>query len=99
MGHHSTSTTGSVLLVDGLGVEALNYSSGELVYVRVIDTDVNADAGLAETLQVSISSPTEPSPEVLTLTETGNNTGVFEGSIATAEAVARRRWSVTGISW
>lgn len=81
-------TTGSVLFVDGVGVEALNYGSGEPVRMRVVDADVNTGSGSVQTLQVLVSSPTEPAGEQVTLSETGNNTGVFEGSITTGEATA-----------
>ena len=80
--------TGQVLLVDGVGVEALNYGSGDPVRIRVVDGDVNTNAGSVQTLQVTVSSATELGGESVTLSETGVNTGVFEGSIATAEAVA-----------
>ncbi|MBO6535204.1 MAG: hypothetical protein JJ966_03205, partial [Balneolaceae bacterium] len=47
-------TTGSVLFVDGVGVEALNYGSGEPVRMRVVDADVNTGSGSVQTLQVLV---------------------------------------------
>jgi hypothetical protein len=54
------------------------------VPVTVSDVDLDTDPGLAETVAVWLSSSTETSPETVMLTETGPNTGLFTGSIATA---------------
>ena len=56
--------------------------SGDLP-VTVSDLDLNQDPGVAETVEVTFTSSTETTPEVLTLIETGLNTGDFFGSIPT----------------
>jgi hypothetical protein len=63
-------------------------SCSESVAVELTDIDLNADAGVAETIAVSITSTTETTPEVIVLTETGPNTSVFTGAIQTALGAA-----------
>ncbi|MES2598541.1 MAG: SdrD B-like domain-containing protein, partial [Verrucomicrobiota bacterium] len=56
------------------------YAGGETVYVRVTDLDQNTNAAVAETVTVTITTASGDS-ELITLTETGVNTGIFVGSI------------------
>ena len=72
-----------VFLDDQFSDSAGDVHPGETFYIRVSDNDTNAnaDAGAAETIGVTVESVDEV--ETVTLTETGNNTGVFEGSIVT----------------
>ncbi|GEP41717.1 hypothetical protein BGE01nite_10080 [Brevifollis gellanilyticus] len=62
------------------GPRTSTYAGGETVYVRVTDLDQNTNATVAETVTVTITSASGDS-EVVTLTETGVNTGIFVGSI------------------
>jgi len=64
-----------------LGADAVGCSS-ELP-VTVSDLDLNQDPGVVETVDVTFTSTTETTPEVVTLIETGPNTGDFFGSIPT----------------
>ena len=78
-------TTGSVMYVSNLAGtgDVMQIYSGQTVYIKVIDQDVNTIKSTAQTLSVSVSSQSGDS-ETVTLTETGINTGIFTGSIATA---------------
>src|SRR2546428_4413541 len=57
------------------------YQSNAIADITVIDTDLNLDPGSPDTAQANVTSNTETDPEVVTLTETGNATSVFAGSI------------------
>ena len=81
-------STGIITLINSTGVEVLNYESGDILYVRVEDADANGDGGTSETIDVTITSETEAIGETLTLTETGINSGIFEGSLGFQEAAA-----------
>ncbi|MFP4051009.1 MAG: PKD domain-containing protein [Thermoplasmata archaeon] len=49
--------------------------------VRLMDTDKNQDPSFIDTSDVTVYSTTEPAGESITVQETGNNTGIFTGSI------------------
>jgi uncharacterized repeat protein (TIGR01451 family) len=72
------STTEFTTGVNGPGTPT--YSGGETVCVRVTDLDQNTNATVAETVTVTITTASGDS-ELVTLTETGVNTGIFTGSI------------------
>ena len=62
------------------------YGSGQTIYVKVVDYWKNQNPALAETLAVTLAvtiiSTTAPNDrEILLLTETGPDTGVFAGAI------------------
>src|SRR6266568_2645089 len=58
-----------------------SYQSSAAVNIKVVDTGLNTDPNTPDTVDVNMSSNTESTPEVVTLTETGNATSVFDGSI------------------
>ena len=55
---------------------------GEPIIIRLTDSDQNLDALLAETVLVTLTTAITGDTEILRLTETGPNTGVFTGYIA-----------------
>jgi uncharacterized repeat protein (TIGR01451 family) len=57
---------------------------GEPLYIRVTDQDQNLNSTVVETLIVTIKNPANSDIEVVRLTETGPNTGVFVGYVFTA---------------
>src|SRR6266513_1078966 len=59
----------------------------EPVFVRVTDATQNLDHGAPDTVTVTITEPKTSVTQVLRLTETGNDTGVFVGYIVTTGAV------------
>jgi uncharacterized repeat protein (TIGR01451 family) len=74
-GFPSPAATPSVRLVP-----VTQYASGDPVFVRVKDEDQNRNSALAETILVTITTPTLDK-ETLKLLETGLNTGIFTGYI------------------
>jgi uncharacterized repeat protein (TIGR01451 family) len=62
--------------------------AGDPIFVRVVDLDRNRDATVVETVDVRVSASATGDAEVLRLSETGPNTGVFVGYIATAASAA-----------
>ncbi len=67
---------------------ATQYHVGEPVFVRVSDGDQNVNPAAIDTVLVTLSNPTTGDIEVLRVTETGLNTGVFTGYIQTGPAPA-----------
>ena len=59
----------------------------EDVLVRVTDGDLNNDSGVAETVDVTVKNVKTGETETITLTETGPNTGIFEGAAETDATV------------
>jgi len=57
------------------------FHQGEPVFIRLRDLDQNLDRTVAETVFITISDPVTKDIEVLRLTETGPDTGVFTGYI------------------
>ncbi len=62
--------------------------AGDPIFVRVSDVDRNRDGLVIETVDVRIGAAATGDSEVLRLSETGPNTGVFVGYIATSTSVA-----------
>ncbi|MEE9150836.1 MAG: M20/M25/M40 family metallo-hydrolase [Thermoplasmata archaeon] len=72
------------LLTPGVGAIYLDnvaYQPNDLVRIKLYDTDLNLNPGVAEFAVVEMSSNTESTPEIVTLTETGTNTSIFVGTI------------------
>jgi uncharacterized repeat protein (TIGR01451 family) len=69
------------------GLHTISYAANEQVCVRTRDMDQNLDPGVAETITDTIVSVGGGDREVVTLTETGVNTGVFVACIAASSTV------------
>jgi uncharacterized repeat protein (TIGR01451 family) len=63
--------------------------AGDAVFVRVVDLDRNRDGAAIETVDVRIAARATGDAEVIRLSETGPNTGVFVGYIATSASAAQ----------
>jgi len=66
------------------GIIVLNkgkYPCGATATLQVIDCDVNTDDQVAEVVDVTITSDSEPAGELVTLTETAPASSKFEGTI------------------
>jgi uncharacterized repeat protein (TIGR01451 family) len=64
---------------------------GEPIFIVVTSPDQNLDPTVAETIYVTVSDPTSGASgdtEIISLTETGPNTGVFAGYLPTTSAAA-----------
>lgn len=69
-------------------VDAGTFHAGEPVFVRIEDGDQNLDPLVAERVEVAASSDSTGDSEIITLTETGPDTGVFAGYIPTRQSSA-----------
>jgi uncharacterized repeat protein (TIGR01451 family) len=69
-------------------VPASAFHEGDTLFVRVTDLDQNLDRTIRETILVTITNETTGETEVVRLTETGVNTGVFMGYISTTTMVS-----------
>ena len=65
-------------------IDAPTFSCSDAVPFRVTDLDLNSDPLIAESTTLLVTSTTEIVAEPVIVTETGPNTSVFTGSIATA---------------
>jgi VCBS repeat-containing protein len=70
-----------VLFIDAAGQPAVSYLESSRAYVRVTSTAGNYDPSVANQVTVQIVAQLSTDSEELVLTETGPNTGIFEGSI------------------
>ncbi len=61
-----------------------SYHPGEPVFVRLVDADQNLNPALAESILVTLATPSVADVEQLQLFETGVNTGIFVGYVPTA---------------
>ena len=61
-----------------------SYGLNDTITVSVLSPAANLNSGSVETITAQLTSTTETIAEVITLTETGANTGVFVGTILTA---------------
>src|SRR5438876_227142 len=64
-----------------IGMDRSVYQSNATVGIKVIDTGLNVDPGAPDTVDINMTSTTETTPEVVTVTETANSSSVFAGSI------------------
>ncbi|MBP1991932.1 beta strand repeat-containing protein [Paenibacillus eucommiae] len=59
--------------------DRLSSASGEIIEVTLNDTDLDVNSNAVETAQVTVTSVDDPTGFFLTMTETGNGTGIFKG--------------------
>lgn len=62
--------------------------AGDPIFVRVVDRDRNRDGNVVETIDVRVTARGTNDSEVLRLSETGPNTGVFVGYVPTSTGAA-----------
>jgi uncharacterized repeat protein (TIGR01451 family) len=67
-------------------VKADSYHAGEPIFVQVTDPDQNLDRTSRDTILTTVTNSTTGETEVLRLTETGPDTGVFVGYLNSTEA-------------
>ena len=72
------------------------YHAGEYLYLRLTDLDENRDPSRVETVIVTVICIETGDPEILVLTETGPDTGVFAGYLPT---IASGPLSPTATCW
>lgn len=69
-------------------LDRIRYNCDQEVVITVWDNDLNLNPGIPDIGCVSISSDSEPTPEVVQVVETGCDTGQFTGSILTSATQA-----------
>lgn len=79
-------TPTSFIVTDSAYSEATEITLGQTVYFSLTDTDENIDGTAADT--VSITAAVGSDSETITLTETGNATGIFRASISSQDTHA-----------
>ena len=79
-------TGNAVLFIDAAGQPAAVYLESSRAYVRVMSSSADISPSTADTVPVQLAGELSQDSETLTLTETGPNTSVFEGSIALGPA-------------
>jgi len=65
-----------------------SYNLGEPLFLRLEDTDQNLDYQILDTAVVTVIHDGSGDTEIIQLTETGVNTGIFAGYVPSARAVA-----------
>ncbi|HEX6851027.1 MAG TPA: hypothetical protein VF139_06435, partial [Candidatus Polarisedimenticolaceae bacterium] len=78
---------GSGLQACNSGVVTIDKSvaaCSDVLPLKLTDLGLNASPTAVDTVQISLTSTTQTTPEIVTLTETGVNTSRFTGSIPTA---------------
>ncbi|HEX9712695.1 MAG TPA: S-layer homology domain-containing protein, partial [Actinomycetota bacterium] len=61
-------------------LDAGRYALDETATITVTDPDLNTSADSAQTVEIEVASDTDPDTIFVTLTETGDDTGVFTGT-------------------
>ena len=67
---------------------ATSYNLGEPIFLRVTDSDQNVDFQIIDTVTVDVIHEVSGDTETLQLSETGADTGIFAGFVATARAAS-----------
>ncbi|MDJ0700761.1 MAG: OmpA family protein [Woeseiaceae bacterium] len=65
-----------------------SYNIGEPAFIRLQDSDQNVDFQVIDYVDVTVTNSVTADSEIIRLTETGPNTGVFAGYLPTAGGVA-----------
>jgi len=69
-------------------IPATTYHVGEPFFLQLTDLDQNVNAAVIETILLTVSSPESGDSEVIRLYETGVNTGIFVGYLASTAGAA-----------
>ena len=70
----------TTMFTDSSGADKTVYNNEENIYVTVSDADENNNVLLQETVTVDVFNTYTSDSEIITLTETGNDTGVFRNT-------------------
>ncbi len=81
---HARVESAGISFIDEAGVPTVTLLENGMARVRVVSPDQNGNPGSADSLSVILRSFYTGDQEDLTLTETGPNTDVFEGSLRLA---------------
>ncbi|MEB8434205.1 hypothetical protein OO007_18355 [Cocleimonas sp. KMM 6892] len=79
-------------------IDAKDYSVSEPVIIEVIDKDQNVDPDKLETIIVTVTIPGTNDTEILLLTETSTDSGIFRGAVLTTAASTQKQNGVLTIA-
>lgn len=84
-----TPVTGAIAFVSDLAgtLEVASFTLGQPVFVKVTDSDLNTQKTVAETTTITITNAAGESESIL-ISETGLDTGIFTGQLASLESSA-----------
>ena len=82
----ATASADSIAFVNGQGEPTEEVLEGGEARVRMLDVFANTDSGSAESVSIEIEALYTGDIEALVLTETGPDTGLFEGAISQQRA-------------
>jgi uncharacterized repeat protein (TIGR01451 family) len=71
---------GAIRFTDSFAAPKAFYEVGEGVWIEIVDNDLNQDTLQVETFQVVVTNSGTGDIEIVTLTETGPNSGVFRST-------------------
>ena len=74
------STQCGLTFADAFGSPVASYTAAANVHVRLTDADANTSPSTPQTVSVVVRNLTGGDIETITLTETGNNTGIFQNT-------------------
>lgn len=63
-------------------LDATKYACADVVSINLLDCDLDTDHNVVQSVQIVVSSNSEPTGELVTLTELGPGAGQFTGSVA-----------------
>ena len=77
----------TITFSDASGTPLTSYPPNGNVYVTVTNIDLNTNVTTLQTITVTVTNPTTGDQELITLTETGVNTGIFRNTSALPSSV------------
>jgi subtilase family serine protease len=66
-----------------IALDRTRYNGSSTIQIKVGDRDLNQNSAAVEEVSVIVKSATEPNGEIVRLVETGPNTAIFVGTLAT----------------
>lgn len=84
----SERTPGIIRFYDSEWQPASSYRIGDTICMQVTDLDRNTDPDAVEQVDITLTHAESGDSETVTLTETGENTGIFRGCIPSTSALA-----------
>ncbi len=77
----------TITFSDSIGTPTVSYPPNGNVYVTVTNIDLNTNVTTIQTITVTVTNPTTGDQELITLTETGVNTGIFRNTSALPSSI------------
>jgi len=81
--------TGTLEISGGIGDQGTDFYTGEAVTVIVNDKDANGNSTKIEELQLSIYSDSDNEGITFSLTESGDDTGIFQGQVTLSSSSSK----------